>query len=58
MFRVKRFQAFRGLFMPGVINSKLLLVTLHDLKIVMGDFNAQIIAHNIGWEEIYGKEAD
>jgi exonuclease III len=29
----------------------------HDLKIVMGDFNAQIGSDNTGWEETMGREA-
>ncbi len=29
----------------------------HDLKIVMGDFNAQIGTDNRGWESIMGKQA-
>ena len=29
----------------------------HDMKIIMGDFNAQIGRDNTGWEETLGKEA-
>lgn len=32
-------------------------VPSHDLKIIMGDFNAQIGSENIGWETIIGRNA-